>query len=530
MILTSRKINNVLLGIVLGCLCPFLAAQAQESVTLSVTPPLFQMAAEPEQVWQSSIKVVNTNSFPLTVYANPVNFMPVGEGGQGRFIPVFESETEGQTLAEWITVTDAPIVIPPETSKDVPFVVSVPDNAPPGGHFASILVGTKPPDNSNELAVRTSQVVSSLFFLTVAGDIVERAAIREFSVDESFTETPHANFILRFQNEGNVHVRPRGEIKIFNMWGKQRGFLPINQNSQYGNVLPETIRKFEFSWVGEASLADIGRYKAEVIVGYGNESWRTLTQDVYFWVIPIKLTLLFIFAIAVLIYLIRWAIRSYIRRTLLMAGIDPEERRREREAGSVVMNKKVSLEKASDTSESSTTRAITFFGLLLEFVKNYRYFFVGIPSTFLLLGALFWFLSGALSSERGFEATITQGDNEISVNSETLYKEELETTATAASEREQEFILDVVNASGEPGVGAAVAVELEAAGYVINDLQPELRRNQKSTAIIAPVELSETAQDISQLLGNALVSFSESMASTTDTFATIRVMLGQDQL
>ena len=38
-----------------------------EGVTLSVTPTLIELSAEPDRSWESSIKVINNNSFELTV-------------------------------------------------------------------------------------------------------------------------------------------------------------------------------------------------------------------------------------------------------------------------------------------------------------------------------------------------------------------------------------------------------------------------------------------------------------------------------
>ena len=106
----KSKIGQIVL---LLALCVPGIAAAQESLSLSVTPPLFQLQAVQNQTWQSSIKVINTNAFPLTIYADPVNFAPTGEQGQGRFIPIINNETENGTLAEWVTISSAPIVIPP---------------------------------------------------------------------------------------------------------------------------------------------------------------------------------------------------------------------------------------------------------------------------------------------------------------------------------------------------------------------------------------------------------------------------------
>ena len=44
-------------------------AFAQNALSLSVTPTLVQMAGQPNQLWESQIKVINSNKFPITIYA-----------------------------------------------------------------------------------------------------------------------------------------------------------------------------------------------------------------------------------------------------------------------------------------------------------------------------------------------------------------------------------------------------------------------------------------------------------------------------
>lgn len=533
MISTSKK-RIQLSSILLFLLLLPLGVSAQESLTLSVTPPLFQLSAVREQVWQSNIKIINSNPFPITVYANPVNFAPVGEEGHGQFIPLFASETKGQTLAEWISVTRDAIEISAESSTDVTFTVKVPGNAAPGGHFAAILIGTKPPEKSDSMAVRTAQVVSSLFFLSIDGDVQERASIREFSVADNFVDKPQATFLLRLENDGNVHIQPQGEIKVFNMWGKERGVIPINHGSHFGNVLPNTIRKFDFSWTGEASLTDIGRYKAVVTLGFGSKARQTVSQEVSFWVVPIKLTIIVLLILVALISMIRWAIKSYVRRMLKMAGIDPEERATAIASGAVVMNKRIKskIELSSDKEDKDNAVARPYW--LLQFISNYRYFFVGIPSTMLLLGFVFWYLSGALTPERNFQATIGAGESEVKINSEELKLQEktdekaVESSKVIQTEKEsQAFKLNVVNVSGEPGIAAEIAVQLEAAGYVLHSLEPDLERTQDATVVVTTESAVESAQEISKLLGNVLVSFTQ-IETDTNSNPEITVFVGKD--
>lgn len=297
---------------------------AQESQILSVTPPLFQLSVLPGDVWQSSVKVVNGNSYPLTVYAEVVNFEASGETGQGKFIPIIhDSDTqEKATLAEWIHIPEGPYVISPEQTADISFFVDVPKNASPGGHYAAIIISTQPSKNEDhQIAVEASQAVTSLFFVRIEGDVIEDGIIREFRTQDSLLERPNTEFSLRFENKGNVHLQPRGDIVITNMWGTQRGKIPVNYQTHFGNVLPKSIRDFKFTWNSDFSIADIGRYKAVATLSYGSNDSKNVTSVTYFWVIPIKTTLIVLTILIAFILSIVWMVKAYVRKMLSLAGV-----------------------------------------------------------------------------------------------------------------------------------------------------------------------------------------------------------------
>jgi hypothetical protein len=303
--------------------------QAQQSQMLSVTPPLFQLTANPGDIWQSSVKVVNGNAYPMTVFAEVVNFEATGEVGQGKFVPVLqdiEGVSSGATLAEWIEIAEGPHVIPPERTQDISFFVDVPEDASPGGHYAAIMITADAPKATSEgPSVNTSQSVTSLFFVRIEGDVHEEGGIREFRVTEKLHEKPEAEFVLRFENKGNVHLLPRGEIRITNMWGTERGVIPVNYQTQFGNVLPKSIREFKFAWESEFSFTDIGRYKAIATLGYGEDGVKSVTATAYFWVIPVKATLVTLLVLVVFISMIVWMVKAYVRKMLALAGVEPEQ-------------------------------------------------------------------------------------------------------------------------------------------------------------------------------------------------------------
>ena len=291
-------------------------AQEAQSFSLTVTPPLFQLSLSPGEVWSSGLTVVNTNPYDITVYARVAHFEAEGEEGQGRFRELTEEEAPF-SLAGWITLSEGPVTVPKGKTKTIPLVIEVPEEAAPGGHYAAILVSNR----ADKSAVRGSALsvtssVASLVFLRVSGDVVEKGVIREFSVARLLYQEPEIDFTLRFQNVGNVHLQPQGSVTIYNMWGKERGTIPINQKTDFGNVLPGTTRKFTFTWKGPEDGFDFGRFRAIATLAYGERARENISRETTFWIIPVTAVVKALAAIMVLLGAFVYLLKRYIRRAL----------------------------------------------------------------------------------------------------------------------------------------------------------------------------------------------------------------------
>ncbi|MEN9413247.1 MAG: hypothetical protein RLZZ342_334 [Candidatus Parcubacteria bacterium] len=316
----STFVRLVVLTCIAACALP-VAARAQEALAVTVSPPLIQLTIGPGETWSSALKVTNTNKRDVTYYATVLDFEATGEEGVGTFIPRVQlgapTGPTGYSLASWIVMASTSVTIPAGESGSVPFTVQVPQNAEPGGHYAAILVGTQP--GTGEITGPTMQIssyVSSLIFVRLRGEAIESGRIREFRTEQSVYDTADANFLLRFENTGNTHLKPQGDIVIYNMWGKKRGELAVNQERHFGNVLPQSTRRFTFAWAGEGSLADIGRYSAVVTLAFGDGDKRNLSAITYFWVVPTVPLATALAVIAGFVLIIVWFIRRYVRRAL----------------------------------------------------------------------------------------------------------------------------------------------------------------------------------------------------------------------
>jgi hypothetical protein len=303
-------------------------AQSADSMSLTITPPFFELNVSPGDSWSSAIRVVNTNASDIHVRAATMGFGASDEQGHGNFIPLSQLAGDGDALANWITVSSSSINVPRGGATDVPFSITVPRDASPGGHYAGILIGTGAPAGQQGISqVGVSSFISALIFVRVAGDVTESANIRGFSANHPYYQTPDVHFAVRVQNNGNVHVRPVGMVQIYNAFGKERGEVSINGTGNLGYVLPSSSREFDVLWHGEQNLLDIGPYTAVLSLAYGENGTKSVSRTIGFWILPIDQiveVVLSVLAVALIfIFIVRRAVRRMFASEMSKYGGAP---------------------------------------------------------------------------------------------------------------------------------------------------------------------------------------------------------------
>ena len=531
-----QKANNLSFAVVFLTLLVFpVCSYAQDAVSFSVSPTIFDMTANPGQTWRSTIRVINANSYDLKVFVDLNNFIPKGEDGVPTFIPVTDGDEPNSSLAQWIT-TEHEVTIPAEQTIELPITISLPETAAPGGHFAAVMISTKPTQSDAlETNVQTSQVISSLIFLRVSGDISESSSIRSFRTTKYILSKPEATFEIRIENKGNVHVQPQGEIKIFNMWGKERGAIPVNQQTLFGNVLPNSVRKYAFTWNSEWSVTDIGRYTAVATLAYGNEGRQFMDADTAFWIIPWKPLFLVLSIIIGFIVLVTWAIKLYVRSMLKMAGISPAGHipvsaveqvaitaSKKAKKLSVVTPIEVSiLDLRSRLKETHSPKM--YLKIIFTFIKTNRIFFAVGLAVIIFISATIWFFSGAFAPSRDFEVTIEQQGKSVTVTSDEIKTESQNAQPPASTTTT--LPISIVNRSGDEALTENVKKKLENAGYIVSKTSNDTSSAEDKTVVVYDSSSSDIALALSTLLGNALLSSYQTPEGET---AEIVIYIGSD--
>jgi len=284
-------------------LSPFASAQAQtasasQNSGLTISPPIAELNFSPGQTYSETIKINNPTNALVTVYPLASNFVSQGETG----VPAVEATDQNTTsgLAGWISFSQSKLALTPEQEIEFQYKIAVPANAEPGGQYASILFASEPPP-TDKIGTQVSLIsmIGSLILGRVAGDITEKADLVQFSTNKIFYFKPPVDLILRIGNTGNIHFAPKGEINISN-WGKNVATLDINP--QNGNVLPNSIRRFEgLSYTGH--WYSFGKFSSKLTMSYGQTD-QTLTGNLVFYIIPWWAITIFVLIIIAIIFLI----------------------------------------------------------------------------------------------------------------------------------------------------------------------------------------------------------------------------------
>lgn len=297
-----KNAKGILYGMAMAAalLLPSAFAQA-----ITISPPYFDYSLNPGDTVLDVIKVYNEDNGPITLYPVLQNFTykEGDEAGTPEFYPA-DQDPMGTALAKWVTVDQKPITLQPHERANVQFAINVPaDKVQPGGHFGAILLSTEPVSaEAGKIGITTK--VATLLFVKVSGEVREQASIAEFGFKEKklwYNYLP-VDFYVRFENSGNTHLRPVGNLFIKDWMGRQVAALKINES--FTSVLPLSIRRYEFGWKnvnapeGASELWKewhnfaFGKYKATLVLNYGASN-QVLSEEREFSVWPWRLLCVF---------------------------------------------------------------------------------------------------------------------------------------------------------------------------------------------------------------------------------------------
>jgi len=271
---------------------PLNQARALDYAGLALSPPTFELSANPGDNLENTIRVENLTAVPMKVSVQKRNFTAMGEEGAVNLT----EEEDTFSLASWITVLPSEAEISSKGTMTFTFQTAVPLNAEPGGHFGSIIFRIGGQSNPQQSGAVVAQELGALVLVRIAGKTSEKATLESFVPKKRLWERGPVEFEIRVKNEGNVHIKPAGVITITNLFGRKVATFNVDPK----NVLPGAIRKSTALWDKKFLFS---KYTASLALNYGTQG-KILIGSTTLIGFPYKVVGLVLLGLAILIFLL----------------------------------------------------------------------------------------------------------------------------------------------------------------------------------------------------------------------------------
>lgn len=283
-----------------------------QQVSLSISPPLIEAVIKPGKSILIAYKIENFGD-PVFIEAKVVSFEP--KNNQGKIN--LKNDLLGPvrfSLDNADIQLERPFFLKTSQSQQLLLKIRVPDGAPEGDYYYTLLAETSPFNSQQGIANTQAKVaVGSNILITVTnnGEIEIKPKIVLFQTSkkiyDSFEKIP-LTFIIA--NKGKNLIKPEGKITLTGSFGEKMYFDIIPKN-----ILAESERLVEatpsatidnFSINNPTSLIlsgfFVGYYRLSTSVSFGENS-PTVFASTSFFAFPFKLTVILIALIIIIIFL-----------------------------------------------------------------------------------------------------------------------------------------------------------------------------------------------------------------------------------
>ena len=195
----------------------------------------FVVEADPGETVRDSLVVENLGSVELVlgVYASDAFNTVDGE------LDLLPADEEPVDVGSWVTFEHPSVTVPPGGTIEVPFTVTVPDDAPSGDHVGGVLTSltvTEPDAQGNR--VRIERRLGTRLYLRVSGELEPALSFTSLEVDHSPSWNPFAAGSMtvryRVENTGNVRLRATRAVRV-------DGAMGSTDRTVEGADLPELV-------------------------------------------------------------------------------------------------------------------------------------------------------------------------------------------------------------------------------------------------------------------------------------------------
>ena len=260
---------------------------------MQVSPASQQLGTlKPGEIKQGSFRVQNigTNAFDFKIYAAPYSV------SNESYDPTFDASSDYTKISNWFTFNTTSGHLDPNSEATIEYTVKVPQNAPGGGQYASIMVENASSENSSN-TIREVTRIGMLIYSHIDGKINHCTKILENSLPFILFNPPISG-TSRVENCGNTDEDVKYVLRVFPFFSKEEVYTN-EENPTYRTTLPNTKRLSKETWEKSPGIG-IFWVEQDITFGSAHNTSRKLVILCPIWLI----VLLVLFILSVIFWLV----------------------------------------------------------------------------------------------------------------------------------------------------------------------------------------------------------------------------------
>lgn len=279
---------------------------------LTVAPMNQNIIIDPGDSYETSFRISNPAASTQPTYYK-IEVEPFYTNDKGETI--FEAESDYGEIAKWVTFNiPTEGKLEPNDTKEVMFTINVPDDAPAGGQYMSVLVtasgkptdeddSTSSPDgDSSAAAIKEIKKMSHLVYAEIAGSTNKKGEILDMALP-SFLLSGNITGSATVKNEGNVHGEAKYTLQVYPLFSSEEVYTNEEKPASF-TILPDRQLFKEISWEQTPS---IGIFNAVFTVEFEGQTQQISKMII---ICPVWLLFLIIFIIFAIIIWIMLRVKN----------------------------------------------------------------------------------------------------------------------------------------------------------------------------------------------------------------------------
>ena len=250
-----------------------LAFAEAPKTSLTLSPMTQRIILTPGETYTGTIKVINSASStaPMKYEASIGAYSPASSDGKDDYGSFdITTRTNHNIMMDWTTLDHPEGILDPNQTQLLTYTIEVPESAPAGSQYISILVTniTQDPSGNNAgMNIDSKVQLASIIYANVAGETVEKGAIIENNAP-TFLLNNKLEATSRVRNNGNIYTDATYSLQVWPAFGGD-DICTNEENPETSLVLPSTERYH----VQTCDLPMVGIFKLKQTVAiFGEES------------------------------------------------------------------------------------------------------------------------------------------------------------------------------------------------------------------------------------------------------------------